>query len=210
MIGQVVLMRELVATFYGNELVFGLILAAWLLWVAAGSAGLGRLGEGRRLGPGAFATGLALTALFLPAQMALTRAIRVLLDITPGALVSFGSMAWSIFLILAPLCLLLGWQFTLGSRLLQRTLLTERGGTVGRAYVYEGWGAAIGGALFSFLLVRFLNPFQIALGLGAVNLAVGWWLLRQVRRQVTLLWPPSRGRQRRPEDGAQSKRMPSS
>jgi spermidine synthase len=177
MIGQVVLMRELVATFYGNELVFGLILAAWLLWVAAGSAGLARLAEGRRLGPGTFATGLALAALFLPAQIALTRAIRILLDITPGALVSFGAMAWSIFLILAPLCLLLGWQFTLGSR-----LLAERGGTVGRAYVYEGWGAAIGGVLFSFLLVRFLNPFQIALGLGAVNLAVGWWLLRQVRQ----------------------------
>ena len=174
MIGQVVLMRELVATFYGNELVFGLILAAWLLWVAAGSAGLGRLAEGRKLGPGAFATGLALAALFLPAQIALTRAIRVLLDITPGALVSFGSMAWSIFLILAPLCLLLGWQFTLGSR-----LLAGRGGTVGRAYVYEGWGAAIGGVLFSFLLVRFLNPFQIALGLGAVNLAMGGWLLRR-------------------------------
>jgi spermidine synthase len=178
MIGQVVLMRELIATFYGNELVFGLILAAWLLWVAAGSAGLARLAEGRRLGPGAFATGLALAAPFLPAQIALTRAIRILLDITPGALVSFGAMAWSIFLILAPLCLLLGWQFTLGSR-----LLAERGGTVGRAYVYEGWGAAIGGALFSFLLVRFLNPFQIALGLGAVNLAVGCWLLCQVRRQ---------------------------
>jgi spermidine synthase len=172
MIGQVVLMRELVATFYGNELVFGLILAAWLLWVAAGSAGLARLAQGRRLGPGTFATGLALAAVFLPAQIALTRAIRILLDITPGALVSFGAMAWSIFLILAPLCLLLGWQFTLGSR-----LLAERGGTVGRAYVYEGWGAAISGALFSFLLVRFLNPFQIALGLGAVNLAVGWWLL---------------------------------
>jgi spermidine synthase len=178
MIGQVVLMRELVATFYGNELVFGLILAAWLLWVAAGSTGLARLAQGRKLGLGTFATGLALATLFLPAQMALTRAIRIVLDITPGALVSFGAMAWSIFLILAPLCLLLGWQFTLGSR-----LLAERGGTVGRAYVYEGWGAAISGALFSFLLVRFLNPFQIALGLGAVNLAVGWWLLRQIRRK---------------------------
>ena len=177
-IGQVVLMRELVATFYGNELVFGLILATWLLWGAAGSAGLGRLAEGRQWGIGAFVAGLALAALFLPTQIALTRAMRILLDITPGALVSFGSMAWSIFLILAPLCLLLGWQFTLGSR-----LLAGRGGTVGRAYVCEGWGAAMGGALFSFLLVRCLNPFQIALGLGAVNLAVGWWLLRPVHRQ---------------------------
>jgi spermidine synthase len=188
MIGQVVLMRELVATFYGNELVFGLILAAWLLWVAAGSAGLGRLAKGRRLGAGALAAGLALAALFLPAQIALTRAIRILLDITPGALVSFGAMAWSIFLILAPLCLLLGWQFTLGSR-----LLAEQGGTVGRAYVCEGWGAAIGGALFSFLLVRFLNSFQIALGLGAVNLTVGWWLLRQARRKLIAPAGPQSG-----------------
>jgi spermidine synthase len=198
MIGQVVLMRELIATFYGNELVFGLILAAWLLWGAAGSAGLGRLAEGRKLGPGTFAIGLALAALFLPAQIALTRAIRVLLDITPGALVSFGSMAWSVLIILAPLCLLLGWQFTLGSR-----LLVGRGGAVGRAYVYEGWGAALGGALFSFLLVRFLNPFQIALGLGTVNLAVGWWLLRQVRRkfkQAGLPRPASGGPSAAPFD----------
>ena len=35
-IAQVVLMRELVATLYGNELLFGLALAAWLVWVAVG------------------------------------------------------------------------------------------------------------------------------------------------------------------------------
>ena len=44
-IAQVVLMRELVATFYGNELLFGLVLTAWLAWVAAGSWGLARLAE---------------------------------------------------------------------------------------------------------------------------------------------------------------------
>ncbi len=32
-IAQVLLMRELVATFYGNELLFGLVLATWLAWV---------------------------------------------------------------------------------------------------------------------------------------------------------------------------------
>ncbi|MBE9470590.1 MAG: hypothetical protein IMY75_00555, partial [Chloroflexi bacterium] len=49
-IAQVVLMRELVATFYGNELLFGLVLTAWLAWVAAGSWGLARLAERRQLG----------------------------------------------------------------------------------------------------------------------------------------------------------------
>lgn len=49
-IGQVLLMRELVAVFYGNELVFGLILAFWLLWGPVGSWGLARIVGRWRLG----------------------------------------------------------------------------------------------------------------------------------------------------------------
>jgi len=138
-IGQVVLMRELVATFYGNELVFGLILATWLACGAIGSWGLGRLAERYKLGVRAFMAGLALSSFLLPLEIALTRAIRIILDITPGVFVSFGETVWAIFLILAPLCLLLGFQFTLGSR-----LLAERGGTVGRAY--PSWNIPIPGA----------------------------------------------------------------
>jgi len=37
-VAQVLLVRELVAVFYGNELVLGLILAAWLAWGALGAA----------------------------------------------------------------------------------------------------------------------------------------------------------------------------
>ncbi|MFB0545911.1 MAG: hypothetical protein ACETWB_03280, partial [Anaerolineae bacterium] len=138
---------------------------------------LGRLADRYKLGVSAFTAGLAMTALFLPGQMAVTRALRLILNVTPGILVGFGDMTRSIFFILAPLCTLLGFQFTLGSR-----LWAERGGTVGRAYVYESWGAGIGGALFSFVLVRIFNPFQIALGLGAVELAVGAWVLKRSSR----------------------------
>ncbi len=169
-IAQVVLIREFVAVFYGNELSLGLIFAAWLFWVALGSWALGRFSERLQLGAASYALALILVALLLPSEVALTRALRIILDITPGLMIGFGPMAWAIFIILAPLCLILGFQFTLGSR-----LLAQRGGTVGHAYVFEGIGAAVGGALFSFLLVRFLNPFQIALGLGTVNLAVGIW-----------------------------------
>lgn len=178
-IAQVILIRELVAVFYGNELSLGLILAAWLCWVALGSWGFGRLAERFGLGPGTYLLTLALVALLLPCQAAFTRALRTVLGVTPGLMLGFGSMAWAVFAILAPLCLTLGFQFTLGSR-----LLAQRGGTVGHAYVFEGIGAGAGGVLLSFLLIRVLNPFQIALGLGAANLAVGSWAfgLGDVRR----------------------------
>jgi len=166
-IAQVLLMRELVATFYGNELLFGLVLMAWLAWVAVGSWGLGRLAQRQGFGAGTFAAGLALAAGLLPTQMAAVRGARRLLGVTPGALVEFGPMAAAIVLLLAPLCVLGGFLFTLGTR-----LIAERGGGGGRAYVWESIGAVVGGTLFSFVLVRWLDPFQTVLLVVAVDLTV--------------------------------------
>ena len=41
-IAQVMLMRELLVVFYGNELALGVMLANWLLWTALGAGLLGR------------------------------------------------------------------------------------------------------------------------------------------------------------------------
>ncbi len=37
MVGQVLLMRELIVVFYGNELSLGIMLGSWLFWVGVGS-----------------------------------------------------------------------------------------------------------------------------------------------------------------------------
>jgi len=170
-IAQVVLMRELVATFYGNELLFGLVLAAWLAWVAAGSWGMARLAERRQLGARTFAAGLALAAALLPAQIGLVRGVKTLLGVTPGAFVEFGPMVGVVVLVLAPLCLLTGFLFTLGAR-----LTVERGGAIGQAYVWESAGAVVSGVLFSFVLIHWFDSFQTALLVAVVNLAVGVYL----------------------------------
>ncbi|MDY6878564.1 MAG: hypothetical protein SWK90_20490 [Chloroflexota bacterium] len=172
-IAQIVLMREMVATFYGNELLFGLVLAAWLAWVAAGSWGLARLAERRQLGARTFAAGLVLVAPLLPAQICLVRDVRALLGVTPGAFIEFGPMVAAIVLILAPLCLLAGFLFTLGAR-----LTVEQGGAAGQAYVWESAGAVAGGTLFSFIFIRYLDPFQTALLVGVVNLAIALQLVK--------------------------------
>jgi hypothetical protein len=57
MVAQLVLMRELASSFAGNELVYGLSLAVWLLWVALGAHLAGRIAP-RSLGA-PFAGGLA-------------------------------------------------------------------------------------------------------------------------------------------------------
>lgn len=194
-IGQLVLLRELVAVFYGNELVLGLILATWLAWVAIGAWVLGQRFPRAKTpealsGSGslywALTAGLVAAAAILPAQVALVRASPTLLGTPPGALVAMGPMLLTILVSLAPNCLLLGWMFTVGARLLSR-----EGSNIGSAYAAESAGAVIGGALFSFLLVRLLDPFQVALTVGAVDLLVALWLARYRdlpgTGQVTLL-----------------------
>lgn len=178
-VGQIVLMRELVATFYGNELLFGLILAVWLAWVAVGAWGLARWLERRLARPGPIGGLLILAGLLLPAQMALVRDARRLLRVTPGAFVEFGPLVVTVILLLAPLCLVGGLLFTLGAR-----RLAARGGTVGQAYVWESVGAVAGGALFSFLLIRWLDPFQTAFLVLSVDLMMAGrlWLLTRPRR----------------------------
>jgi spermidine synthase len=166
-IAQVLLMRELVATFYGNELLFGLVLAVWMAWVAVGSWGVGRLAALHRLREKGFAVGLVLAAALLLAQIALVRGVRALLGVTPGAFVELGPMVGAVVVALAPLCILSGALFALGAR-----LIVAQGGTTGRAYVWESAGAVLGGALFSFVLIRWLDPFQTALLVAAVNLAI--------------------------------------
>jgi spermidine synthase len=42
-IAQIILLRELMVVFCGNEMSLGLMLASWLLWTAIGSGALGRL-----------------------------------------------------------------------------------------------------------------------------------------------------------------------
>jgi spermidine synthase len=172
-IAQLVLMREMVATFYGNELLFGLVLMAWLAWVAAGAWGLARLPALRRVGTRAFAAGVALAGVLLAVQIVLVRGARLGLGVTRGALVEFGPMVVVVVLILCPLCLLVGCLFTYGAR-----LMVECGGTAGQAYVWECVGALVGGALFSFLFIRYLDPFQTAFLVGVLDLAIALQLLK--------------------------------
>ncbi len=178
-VGQLVLLRELIAAFYGNELVIGLILAVWLAGVAAGAWGASRKSWGV-LRTSSLSAGLVLAAMILPAQVALVRGSRSLWGATPGTLLPLAPTLLTILLVLAPLCLLLGGLFTVGARRVgaQRPAPLQ---SVGVAYVAESLGAVLGGAIYSFLLIHLLDPFQIALGVGALNLAVAVPVAREQR-----------------------------
>ena len=86
LIGQIMLIRELMIVFYGNEFFIGWILFSWFLWVAIGSLAAGKLartddGSTRRL----IACHVAVT-LLLPASICAARCARLVIGAPPGAI----------------------------------------------------------------------------------------------------------------------------
>jgi spermidine synthase len=188
-VGQVVFLRELLMVYYGSEFSIGIILASWMAWVGIGSR-LGGANAWRVRRPVVVLAALSgAVLLILPATILVVRVLRGFFPVLPGEHLSLPATVWSSVLVMAPGCLLLGMHFVLVSRIWREGTgasgvgaAGERGGAVGaatRTYVFEAAGNATGGALFSLLLVHFLNSFQVAVLAGvllpaAVVLVRGW------------------------------------
>ncbi len=168
-IAQIVLLRELMVLFHGNEISVGLVLACWLAWTAAGAALAGRLRR-PRLGIVVCETVLAAA---LPGAVLAVRAARPALQTVPGE--SLGPMAMLLvsLAVLIPVCLPLGALFAAGSRWWSARTSLAAGEAGGAVYLLEALGSAAGGLLAGLVLVERVGPLQIAWALGGVALIGG-------------------------------------
>ena len=172
--GQVLLLRELITVFYGNEMAYAVILASWLFWVAVGSYAASFLSH--RIKNPADAVGLLQGAIYfiLPATVIASRHIKQFMHVETGEIIGIIPMGVSSFVLLAPLTLFFGALFAAICFFSDRDEGEARKTyAIGNVYFWESAGAAVGGLIFSFLLVRTLPAMHIAFLMGAVNLAVG-------------------------------------
>ena len=79
-VGQIVLMRELIVVFNGNEISLGIMLATWLFWTAAGSSVCSILGLGTRDPRRSTAALECLLAVSLPATIWALRAAKSIFE----------------------------------------------------------------------------------------------------------------------------------
>ncbi|MFH0729862.1 MAG: hypothetical protein V2B19_26415 [Pseudomonadota bacterium] len=152
-IAQIVILRELLVCFSGNELSMGLVLACWLIWNAAGC----RLGEAyvSRTPPGFFLLGifLMLAAIFLPVSVLMIRAAGILWRLSPGEIPAFWPMLQICFWGAGLFSPLSGILFSLCWAVYR----TQPGRVAPRRpifiFVGEGLGAAAGGLVFYFVFI---------------------------------------------------------
>jgi spermidine synthase len=170
---QLLIIREFLAQFQGNEFVIALILFNWLILGGIGTllarwvtkhfwrATVNRLGW------------LSLILAGLPAvQILIIRQFRDVLFIH-GASVGFYPTLTFTFFTIAPYCLVLGFVLPY-SLFVIRTENPDYPGT--RIYIIDNLGDVSGGALFSFVLVFLVTPLQ-AVCLANLPLVLSTYLL---------------------------------
>jgi len=183
-VGQSLIIRELVIAFLGNELVIGVTLGAWLLWTGVGSVTIGRLGE-RSKSPAAWlATELTLLAVLLPLCFLATGHVRSLAGLEQGEIAGPIPVILTCLALLCPLCIFNGSIFPTLCRAASDHL--AKGAAIAKVYVWEAIGSAAGGVLFAAAIIRLLQPTYAVLvcSLAALAFAVS---VAQRRRVVALI-----------------------
>jgi spermidine synthase len=166
---QVLLLRELLVSFYGNELTIGIILGNWLIIEALGSFGLGRTAERLKKPVLVFAFLSVIIACYLPFAVYYSRIIKTFIQITPGEALGLVPVLYLSFIILAPIGLCDGAQFTYGSRILA-SLARKNAPVISNVYIYEALGSILGGLVVTYIFIPYFTTFQIAFIMGFLNL----------------------------------------
>ena len=175
-VSQVLLMRELMVSFAGNELSIGLVLGSWFLLEALGSWLLGRAVARVDNGRAVYARLQILLALILFPVLWMALHVRRLTGAVPGQGLGLPTIGLVSFALLIPVALVDGAMFTVGCRAASG-LGRGEADAVRRVYVLEALGGIIGGLVFTYSFIPHLQSVQIILLLGALNLASALSLL---------------------------------
>ncbi|MFA5063450.1 MAG: fused MFS/spermidine synthase [Candidatus Omnitrophota bacterium] len=166
---QIVILRELLVNFYGNELTVGIILANWVILEAGGVFLIGRFIDRAKNKLNVFIALNILFALVLPFCIYFSRIFKEAAGIPFMEAVSLSAIFISSFVIILPAAFLHGALFSCGCKV-YALARADDSRSLGNVYSWEIIGTIIGGLVLAYLLIPFLNSFQIGLIISFLNL----------------------------------------
>ena len=184
-VAQVLLLRELLITFQGNELSIGIILANWLILEAGGAFFLGKKIEHTKYKIEMFVCIQLLFSCSFPVAIYFSRILKTVMGVMPGEALGVLPMLFSSFFIFFLVSLTHGALFTFGCALYNATNRASQGAlSIGRVYIYETVGTLIGGIVFTYLLITHLHAVSIAFGMALLNILMCLILLGEFWRST--------------------------
>ncbi len=181
-ITQIILLREFLTVFYGNELVIGIVLTNWMIITAIG-AGIGRKTLTFRNDPVFQVSALILLSILALIMVILLNILKNVV-FQAGSLVGIYQILLSSFVLMLPFCLLSGYLFTHLSVSFSDKFNRNM---IHRTYAVESTGSLAGGIIVSFILVYLLKSLQILGILILLNVAISF-LNRDIRTSFRLKW----------------------
>ncbi len=182
LITQIILLREFLTVFYGNELVIGIVLSNWMILTALGAAAGRKIAvrDNTKAFPG---LALLLLNIFSILIVVLLNVLRNIVFL-PGSQVGIYQVLFASAILMMPFCLLSGYLFTYLSASLSREF---RINMIHKIYAVESAGSVAGGILVSFFLVYFLKSLQILGVFLIINMLIVL-LVRQIRESFRTKW----------------------
>jgi len=182
LVTQIVLLREFLTVFYGNELVIGIVLTNWMVLTAIGSAAGGKITS--KINVRAFPAKALLILNFL--SIILVVLLNVLRNVVfiQGSQVGIYQVLFTSAILMMPFCLLSGFIFTYLAGTFSKEFRTNM---IHRTYAAESAGSVAGGIIVSFILAYFLKSLQILCIFLAINMILVL-VIRRVRKISRAEW----------------------
>ena len=165
------LLRELLIIFSGNELSIGIILSNWVILEAFGCFISGKKTERSKNELVTFSIITIIFSLSLPVAIYFTRILKNILGVSIGESLGFLQILYSSFLILLPTSMSHGALFPLSCKIYS-SIFYKDASSIGKVYVYEIVGTILGSIFWTYVFIRYFHSFQIAILIGILNLII--------------------------------------
>ncbi|MDD4894833.1 MAG: fused MFS/spermidine synthase, partial [Candidatus Omnitrophica bacterium] len=180
-IAQVVLLRELLVSFYGNELTLGVILANWIILEALGVFSIGKFIDRARNKVNVFIILQIIFSLMLPVCVYLSRVIKPVLGVPFGEAIGLDKIFYASLFIMLPVSFCHGALFSCGAKIYSLHA-KDSAGSIGKIYAWETIGTIIGGVALTYLFIPRLGSFQIVFLISISNLIACLFFFRDTSK----------------------------
>jgi len=161
---QIIIVRELLAVLFGNELILALIFFWWFVSIALGSLSASYFPSIFR-SHGFFILILIIFCLLPQHQIFLIRTARLTMGVSPGEWVPFSQIFIFSFIVIAPFSFIIGLLFPYCTVIFSKEENSKKRSyaSAGLVYSIESLGSMIAGIFISLILLRFLDNATIIL-----------------------------------------------
>jgi len=179
-VAQVLLLRELLVSFYGNELTIGIILANWIIAEATGVFIIGKFIDRIKNKINIFFILQLIFSVTLPFSIYFARTFKSILGIPFGEAIGLNIIFLVSFFIILTVGFCHGALFSTLCNIY--AFIKESKVSIGKVYTWETIGTICGGIIFTFLFIPHLNSFQIAFLISFFNLIICLFFFRRVTK----------------------------